>query len=48
MEYSSLAAYLDASCSIPNLFTDRNVRPGRAFPAQLPEMEAVRAISRDP
>lgn len=31
MKYSCLTAYLDASCPIPNLFTDRNVRPGRAF-----------------
>lgn len=29
IKYSFLAAYLDASCPVSNLFTDRNVRPGR-------------------
>lgn len=31
MQYSFLAAYIDASCPIPNLLTDRDVRPARAF-----------------
>lgn len=31
MKYSFLAAYIDASCPIPNLFTDRDMRLARAF-----------------